>query len=360
MKAAVLRDVNQPLHIEEVQIDIPGPREVLIRTGASGVCHSDLHFVEGKYKVRMPVVLGHEAAGTVEAVGDQVSYVKPGDRVVTCLSIFCGHCDKCLSGRPALCARTDVVRSREEPPRLTQAGASITQFSYIASFAEQMLVHEHTLVKVGEEVPIEQLALLGCGVTTGLGAVLNTAQVQPGSTVAVIGCGGVGLNSVQGAALAGALRIIAIDAVETKLSMAREFGATDVIDASGGDVVDKVRALTGSGVDYSFEAIGAKETAEQAFEMLDTGGTATVIGMIPVGTKIELDGRSFLGERRIQGSGMGSNRFRIDIPRYIEFYRQGRLRLSELVSQRLSLDQVNDAFEDMKQGHVARSVITFD
>lgn len=360
MKAAVLHDVNQLLRVEDVQIDSPGPREVLIRTGASGVCHSDLHFVEGKYNVRMPVVLGHEAAGTVEAVGDQVSYVGPGDRVVTCLSIFCGHCDKCLTGRPALCARTDVVRPRGASPRLTYNGAPITQFSYIGAFAEQMLVHEHTLVKVGEDVPIEQLALLGCGVTTGLGAVFNTAQVQPGSTVAVIGCGGVGLNSVQGAALAGALRIIAIDTVEEKLEMAREFGATDVINSSDGDVVAKVRELTGNGVAYSFEAIGSKETAEQAFEILDTGGTATVIGMIPVGTKIELEGRSFLGERKIQGSGMGSNRFRIDIPQYIEFYRQGRLRLSELVSQQLPLERVNDAFESMKLGRVARSVITFD
>ena len=179
--------------------------------------------------------------------------------------------------------------------------------------------------------------------------------------MAVIGCGGVGLNCIQGSLLAGALRIIAIDTVETKLTMARDLGATDVIDASGGGVVEKVLALTGDGVDYSFEAIGTKETAEQSFEMLRSGGTATVIGMVPEGTKFELDGATFLRrERRIQGSTMGSNRFRIDMPRYIEFYLQGRLKLDELVSQRLRLDQINDAFEDMKQGHVARSVITFD
>ncbi len=195
--------------------------------------------------------------------------------------------------------------------------------------------------------------------TTGLGAALNTAKVEPGSTVAVIGCGGVGLNIIQGAKLGGALRSIAVDAVETKLAMAMEFGATDVVDASSGDVAKRIRDLTNGGVDYSFEAIGKKETAEQAFSMLRFGGTATIVGMIPEGTKIELDGPSFLREKRIQGSSMGSNRFRTDMPRYIEFYKQGRLKLDELVTQRLKLDQVNDAFADMKQGHVARSVITF-
>ena len=359
MKAAVLREVDRPLEVEEVQIDKPGPREVLVRTGATGVCHSDLHFVEGKYAIAMPAVLGHEASGTVEAVGDLVSYVQPGDRVIMCLSVFCGHCEMCLSGRPVLCSRTDVVRTSVEPPRLSQGGATLTQMALLGSFAEQMLVHEHSVVKVGDDLPFEQLALIGCGVTTGLGAALNTAKVEPGSTVAVIGCGGVGLNCIQGAALAGALRIIAVDAVETKLSLAQEFGATDVVDASGGSVAEKIRDLTGGGVDYSFEAIGKKETAEDAFAMLRAGGTATIIGMIPQGTKIELDGPSFLREKKIQGSSMGSNRFRTDMPRYIEFYKQGRLKLDELVSQRMKLEQVNEAFEDMKQGHVARSVITF-
>ena len=360
MKAAVLHEVDTLLKIEDVQIDSPGPREVLVRTGASGVCHSDLHFVEGKYSIPMPVLLGHEAAGTVEAVGSLVSYVRPGDRVIMCLSVFCGHCDNCLRGRPVLCSRTDVVRSQSDAPRLTLNDAPVTQMAQLGSFAEQMLVHEHAVVKVRDDMPMEQLALIGCGVTTGLGAALNTAKVEPGSTVAVIGCGGVGLNAVQGAVLAGALRVIAIDQVETKLALAQQFGATDVIDASGGGVVEKVMALTDGGVDYSFEAIGLKETAEQAFEILAPGGTATIIGMIPQGTKIELDGASFLRERRIQGSSMGSNRFRTDMPRYIEFYRQGRLKLDELVTQRLKLEDVNKAFEDMREGHVARSVIVFD
>ncbi len=360
MKAAVLREVNTPLQIEDIQTDDPAPREVLIRTGATGVCHSDLHYVEGKYKPDLPLLLGHEPAGTVEAVGQQVSYVKPGDKVIVCLSVFCGHCDKCLSGHPNLCRRTDVVRGPNEPPRLSRNGERINQFAEIGSFAEQMLVHENAVVKITEDVPMEVLALIGCGVTTGVGAALNTAKIEPGSTVAVIGCGGVGLSCIQGARIGGAGRIIAIDSVETKLGIARELGATDVVDASTGDVVEKVRRLTGTGVNYSFEAIGTKQTAEQAFEILDSAGVATVIGMIPEGVEIELDGPSFLDEKRIQGSEMGSNRFRIDMPRYVQFYLQGRLKLDEMVTKRIMLEQVNQAFEDMKEAHVTRSVIVFD
>ena len=241
MKAAVLREVNVPLEVEEVQVDAPGPREVLIRTGASGVCHSDLHYVEGSYSIAKPAILGHEAAGIVEAVGEQVYYLKPGDTVIMCLSVFCGHCEFCLRGQPVLCTRTDVVRGPDQPPRLRKDGEGITQMAQLGSYAEMMLVHENACVKVREDVPMDRLALIGCGATTGLGAVLNTAAVEPGSTVCVVGCGGVGLNCIQGAALAGALRIIAVDTVETKLTMAREFGATDVIDASGGDVVERIQ-----------------------------------------------------------------------------------------------------------------------
>ena len=361
MKAAVLREVNVPLEVEEVQVDAPGPREVLIRTGASGVCHSDLHYVEGSYSIAKPAILGHEAAGVVEAVGEQVYYLKPGDTVIMCLSVFCGHCEFCLRGQPVLCTRTDVVRSPDQPPRLRKDGEGITQMAQLGSYAETMLVHENACVKVRDDVPMDRLALIGCGATTGLGAVLNTAAVEPGSTVCVVGCGGVGLNCIQGAALAGALRIIAVDTVETKLTMAREFGATDVIDASSGDVVERIRDLTDDGVDYSFEAIGLKQTAEQCYQMLRPGGTATVIGMIPEGTMIEIDAGGFLRrERKLQGSSMGSNRFRTDMPRYIEFYLQGRLKLDELVSQHMKLEQINEAFADMKGGNVARSVILFD
>ena len=359
MKAAVLRQVNEPLSIEEVDIDRPRGQEVLLRTGASGVCHSDLHFVEGSYSHPLPVVLGHEAAGTIEDVGEAVTYVRPGDRVITCLSVFCGHCDMCLSGRPVLCSREGLMRGRGEPPKLTRSGERLHQFLRLSSFAEKMLVHQNAVVRVDDDVPFEQLALIGCGVTTGLGAVLNTARVAPGSTVAVIGCGGVGLSAVQGARLAGALRIIAVDTVETKLATAMQLGATDVVDASSSDPVARVRALTGGGVDYSFEALGSKRTAEQAFEMLRSGGTATVVGMIPEGTSIELEGSAFLDEKRIQGSNMGSNRFRTDMPRYVELYRQGRLKLDEMVTQTMALDEINRAFEEMKSGSVNRSVIVF-
>ena len=359
MKAAILRELNRPLQIEEVQIDRPGPLEVLVRTGATGVCHSDLHFMEGKLETQMPTVLGHEGAGTVEEVGQGVTYVKPGDRVITCLSDFCGECKMCLSGRPNLCGRAGLERPSDETPRLRQGDTPIPQFCNVSSFAEQMLVHERATVKVRDDVPVEVQALIGCGVTTGLGAVLNTSRVKPGSTVVVIGCGGVGLSCIQGAAIAGALRIIAIDRVETKLEMARNLGATDVIDPADGDIVEQVLELTGGGVDYSFEAIGNKETAEQAFRMLKPGATFTMVGAVPVGTKLEFDGLELMEERRVQGSKWGSSRFRIDMPRYVELYRQGRLKLDEMVSQRLSLEQVNKAFDDMKKGEVARSVITF-
>ena len=360
MKAAVLREVDTPLTIEDVQIDDPGPNEVVVRTVASGVCHSNLHYMEGKYSSPLPTVLGDEAAGIIEAVGSMVTYVKPGDHVITCLSVFCGVCDKCLSGHPNLCRSKGMERLPTEPPRLRQNGDIMHQFSFLSTFAEYMLVHENATCKIRKDVPLEEVALIGCAVTTGVGAALNTAKVAPGSTVAVLGLGGIGLSALQGAVLAGAERIIAIDTIETKLALARELGATDVIDASGGGTVEKVLMLSPRGVDYSFEAIGLKETAEQAYNMLDSGGLATVIGMIPEGTMIHIDGPSLLSERRIGGSSMGSNRFRIDMPRYIELYLQGRLKLKEMISQELSLDEVNKAFDDMKEGHLARTVLTFN
>ncbi|SVC04800.1 uncharacterized protein METZ01_LOCUS257654, partial [marine metagenome] len=274
MKAAVLREVGKPLEIEEVEICEPGPREVLIRTAAAGVCHSDLHFVEGLYPTRMPIVMGHESAGVVEQVGTDVNYVKPGDHVITCLSVFCGHCEMCVTGHMSLCDNPETRRGRDDEPRLAQAGEEMTQFADLSSFAEQMLVHEHAIVKIREDMPLDRAALIGCGVTTGVGSVFHTAAVEPGSSVAVIGCGGVGLSAINGAALAGAGRVIAVDMMASKLEMAKTFGATDVVDASQSDAVEAVKELTGGGVQYSFEAIGLKLTAEQAFRMLRPGGVA--------------------------------------------------------------------------------------
>lgn len=362
MKAAVFRGVNQPLTVEDIEADKPADREVLVRTVAAGVCHSDLHFVEGLWPFPPPAVLGHEAAGIVEEVGEQVTYLKPGDHVISCLSVFCGNCYQCLSGHPNRCADVaSTTRPMGEPPRLSQNGTMINQFANLSSYAEKILVHENALVKIDQDVPLDRAALIGCGVLTGVGAALRTARIEPGSTVAVFGAGGVGLAVIQGSLIAGARQIIAVDVIESKLAMARELGATHIVDASSGDPVAKIVEMTGGGVDYSFEAIGLKETAEQAFNCLATGGTATLIGMVPLGQKVELDARRLLfGERKMQGSIMGSNRFRFDMPQYIDFYRQGRLKLDEMITRRIKLEDVNDAFRAMKAGEVARQVIVFE
>ena len=360
MKAAIFHGPQQPLTIEDVQIDAPRPREVLVRTVASGVCHSDLHFIDGFYRFPAPAILGHEAAGVVEAVGEQVTYVQPGDHVIACLSVFCGECQQCLTGHPNRCVNPDLRRAPNEPPKLSQDGTPVNQFANIGGYAEYMLLHEHAIVKITKELPLDRAALIGCGVTTGMGAVLNTAKIEPGTTVAVFGAGGVGLAAIQGARIAGARQIIAVDMVENKLATARELGATHIVDASSGDPVQAIKDMTGGGVDYSFEAIGLKSVAEQSFQCLAPGGTATVIGMIPLGQKIELDGYAFLGERKIQGSNMGSNRFRVDMPRYIDFYFQGRLKLDEMITRTGKLEDVNEAFRAMKAGEVARTVLTFE
>src|SRR5580658_8171464 len=244
MKAAVLREVGKPLQIEEVQLNKPGPHEVLIRTAAAGVCHSDLHFIEGSYRYPLPAVLGHESAGVVEQVGSEVTTVKVGDHVITCLSVFCGHCEHCLGGRMSLCQSPDVRRTQGDEPRITQNGAPMQQFLNLSSFAEQMLIHEHGCVAVRKDMPLDRAALIGCGVMTGVGAVFHTSNVRPGETVAVIGCGGVGLAAINGAAIAGAGRIIAIDMSPAKDNMAKHFGATDFICAADTDPVKEVLEMT--------------------------------------------------------------------------------------------------------------------
>ncbi len=361
MKAAVLESIPGQLVIDDVSLDKPGPGEVVVNVKASGLCHSDLHFMEAKYPHPCPTVLGHECAGVVDAVGPGVTYVQPGDHVIGCLSAYCGQCTYCLTGRLYLCSgRLVIERAESAPSRLSRRGDKVHQFMRLSSFAEQILVHEHALVKITKDMPLDRAALIGCGVTTGLGAVFNTASVPVGSTVAVIGCGGIGLNCVQGARIAGAGRIIAIDMNATKLAMAKDFGATDLIDASSVDAVQAVKELTKGGVEFSFEAIGLKAAAEQAFAMLARGGVATVIGMIPVGEFVSVPGYALLEGKTLQGSNMGSNRFRVDMPKFVDLYLQGRLKLDELVSARINLDQINEGFASMKTGTVARTVITFD
>ncbi|HLF71676.1 MAG TPA: Zn-dependent alcohol dehydrogenase [Dehalococcoidia bacterium] len=364
MRAAVLRKTSAAfpeVMIEDVEVDKPRSREVLVRTAATGVCHSDLHYIKGDSVMAMPAVLGHEGAGIVEAVGDQVTYVKPGDHVIVCISAFCGHCERCLSGHPHRCVnRFELYRSPDDTPRLTwHGGERLSQHAGISTFAEQMLVHENSLVKIREDMPLDRAALIGCAVTTGLGAVFHTAAVEPGSTVAVFGAGGIGLSVIQGARIAGARMVIAVDVLEHKLATAKQFGATHVVDASSRDAVQAIRDMTGGGVDYSFEAIGLKQTYLQAFDSITVDGTATIIGLMPVGEKLEVEGRMFL-RGRFQGSMMGSNRFRIDMPRYIDFYMQGRLNLDDMVTRRAPLDGVNEAFRAMEAGEVVRTVLTFD
>jgi S-(hydroxymethyl)glutathione dehydrogenase/alcohol dehydrogenase len=361
MKAAVFYKAHEPLRIESVTVDKPQDREVLVRTVATGVCHSDLHYVDGDLPGRSnPMVMGHEGAGVVEAIGSAVTTVKPGDHVVACLSGFCGACPQCLGGHPNLCATGYVGRSCDATPRLSQHGKPLIAFANVGSYAEQMLLHENSLVKIDPEIPLDRAALVGCGVLTGVGAALRTSGLQAGQTVAVFGCGGVGLSIIQGARIGGASRIIAIDQFPSKLERAHSLGATDVIDSTKGDTVGQLRELTGGlGVDHAFEAVGLPHLVRQAVESLAISGTATIVGVPPDGSMIEFPFSAIRPECKVQTSRMGSNRFRTDIPTYLDFYRQGRLNLDDMVSVRGKLEDINEAFRAMKAGEVARSVLTF-
>ncbi len=360
ISAAILRQTKQPLSVESVDIDEPQYGEVLVRTAAAGVCHSDYHFMNGAYATPLPSIMGHEAAGIVEQVGKGVSYLKPGDRVISCMSMFCGSCRYCLRGQAYSCEQTDrLLRPDSNRPRVQQNGQQIHLAYELGSFAEAMLLPEQALVKISEDMPLDRAALIGCAVMTGVGAVFNTAAVKPGATVVVIGCGGIGLSAVNGAAIAGAARIIAIDTQDQKLALAREFGATEGV-LTGPDIVDRIIDMTDGGVDYSFEALGTKTTAEQAFGMLRPSGTACVIGMVPENQTINISGASLIDDRRLVGCNMGSNVFRLDMPMLVDFYLQGRLHLDKMISKRVTLEDVNSAYDEMLTGSVARSVIVFD
>ena len=285
----------------------------------------------------------------------------PGDHVIGCLSAFCGACEYCLAGRPNLCEGEATMRRAGEPPRLSKDGEPIVQFVHLSAFAERMLVHENALVRIRRDVPLDRAALIGCGVTTGLGAVFNTARLPAGRTAAIIGCGGIGLSVVQGCRIASAARIVAVDTAAWKLDLAARLGATDVIDAAAGNPVPAIVEMTSGGVDYAFEAIGTPATVRQAVRMTRKGGTIVMIGVVPAGTSVELPGADIvLREKRILGCMMGSNRFRTDMPRYVELYRRGQLRLDEMISARLPLDRVNEALEAMRQRAAARSVLVFE
>jgi S-(hydroxymethyl)glutathione dehydrogenase/alcohol dehydrogenase len=335
---------------------------VQLRIGATGVCHSDYHVIKGEWQYGLPIILGHEAAGVVEAVGPNVSGVHQGDHAVLSFRPACGVCRLCALGRTVLCeGRTgDRFKMHDGTARVHRNGEELSVLARVGSFAEQVVVPAEQVVPVRKDISMEVLALIGCAVTTGVGAVVNAARVEPGSTVAVIGCGGVGLNVIQGAALVNASRIIAVDLLDNKLEYARQFGATDTVNGRNGDAVEQVRELTGGGVDYAFEVIGNGKTVEQAIQMTRTAGTACIVGMAPQGSSSSFDPLLFVTrETKLIGTWYGSARPRIDFPRMVELTLAGKLKVQELISRRYTLDQINEGFERLGRGEVARGVIVF-
>lgn len=360
MKASIFREVGKPLTIEEVHLDQPRADEVRIRVAASGLCHSDYHIITGDIPCPLPVLLGHEASGIVEAVGEGVQQFRPGDRVVTSLSGYCGECSECLDGRSNLCDNKPIRPATPGEARVTMNGEPIYQLGELGGFAEEMLVHANSLVKIPEAMPLDLAALLGCAVVTGVGAATTRASIRAGDTVAVIGCGGVGLNVIQGARLAGAGRIFAVDLHPSKLELAREFGATDLV-AGGDTAAEEIVELTQGGVHHAFEVVGLPSTIRQALMMLRKRGVAVLVGVSRFGTELSLPALPFVPkEVGIIGSLLGSVPFQTTIPKLVDLYLDGRLKLEPLLSQRIRLEDINGAYDQLAAGEVARSVIVFD
>lgn len=371
-RAAVFTAIDQPLEIQDLELDAPKSGEVKVKMAASGVCHSDLSIQNGTLPLPPPIVLGHEGAGVVVEVGDGVTGIAPGDHVVTSWVGQCGTCYACTHGQPYLCEVTALVQATnallDGTPRFSRDGSPVGQMSACGTFTEYTVVPSIACVKLPEDIPLNRAALLGCGVLTGCGAALNTAQVRPGDSVAVIGCGGVGLNVIQGARIAGAAQIIAVDMVATKLELAKTFGATHTVNAGDGDPVEQVKALTGAGpmgprgVDAAFEVVGSTALLQQALGMTRRGGKVVFVGvprmddLMTWGPFMEL----FAFDKRISGSFYGHCNIHRDVNRYVDLYREGKLLLDELVSATITLDDVNGAFEAIEKGEVARSVIVYD
>ncbi|GAA1145613.1 Zn-dependent alcohol dehydrogenase [Nesterenkonia lutea] len=361
MRAALVASPGNGFLIEDAQLDAPASHEIIVDVKASGLCHSDIGIAEEGLGFQMPILLGHEVAGVVAEVGADVRNVAVGDRIVVCMVAGCGRCVQCRRGLPFRCKEvSSLERGAGEAPRITRGGETVTQFMGVGGFAEKVLIHENLAIPIADDIPFDIACLLGCGVLTGAGAAINTAGVRPGDTVAVIGCGGVGLNTIQGARLAGASRVIAVDLQPAKLELARKFGATDVVNSGESDPVQAVNELTGGGVDYSFEVVGLKPTAEQAVRMLSVGGTALFIGVQRPDTKLDLDVFTDViwPQRRMLGVSMGSANPHVDIPMFADLYRQGRFELDALVSERISLDDIEAAYGRVAGGSVARAVIT--
>jgi len=357
MKAAVCYEFGKPLVVEEVDIDPPKKNEVKVRMGATAICHSDIHVIRGELGGRLPIVPGHESAGYVEELGEGVTSVKPGDAVVLSLLASCRRCYQCVSGRPHLCeARWPLNR---ESRLRNKRGQSLTHMTRTASFAEYAIVDESQLAPVPKDMPIDRVALLACGVITGFGAVVNRAKVEPLSSVVVVGTGGVGLNSVQGAALSGAYPVIAVDLSDSKLAAARTFGATHTVRADDKEAVNTVKQLTsGRGADYVFVTVGSTAAVQQGYLMSGTRGMIVVVGLPPVGQTISLP--PFLpGERVLTSSSMGTTRLSVEIPKLVTLYQAGRLKLGELITARYPLEKINEAIEAVEKGEALRNVIVF-
>ena len=360
MRAAVLYEFNEPLVVEDVELDGPKEGEVAIRMAASGVCHSDLHVVQNIHPTLLPAILGHEGAGVVEEIGPGVTNVQPGDHVMLTWLPYCGHCRWCATGRPNLCENVGWYDATlEDGTTRFHVGDRRIHHYNTSSFAERSVVPARTAIPVDPSLPLTELALMGCAVMTGVGAVLNTARVRPGDSVAVVGCGGVGLNVVQGAAIAGAQTIVAVDVVASKLETAVGLGATHTVDASAGNAIEAVHELTGGGADHAFEAIGRPETIELAIQLTGRAGQAILVGMAPPDARIPFDAlTATLEERSIRGCWYGSCRPLVDFPMLVDLYTSGKLKLDPMIST-CDLDGVNDAFEAMKRGESARTVIVY-
>ena len=364
-KAAILFEVGQKLEIREVEVEAPKYGEVLIKMAVGGVCHSDLHVMTGHLTAPVPAILGHEGSGVVAEVGAGVTSLKPGDHVIPMWRLSCGVCEYCSGSRPALCASGTQIRMTgrllDGTTRFKFEGREIKHFAGVSSFSEYSVIPERAVLKIPNDFPLDKAALLGCGVITGVGAVFNAARVKPGSSVAVFGTGGVGVNVIQGAAIAGAEIIIAVDILPSKLEFAKRFGATHTINAKETKPVEAVRALTGGrGVDYSFEVIGLPETIRQAYDSLSKRGMAVAVGVAPMTTEVSVPIMSLVYEERIlTGSVYGSSRPWIDIPMLINLYRAGKLKLDELLTRQYPFAQINEAYAALERGEVLRSVVTF-
>ena len=362
MKAAVLYEVNTPLRVEEVTVDDPQDQEVLVKMVATGVCHTDLGIIKGDNPSPFPIVLGHEGAGIVEKVGPGVTMIQPGDHVVLPAIFTCGKCRYCVEGQPALCSEVLPAQLMGALPgggkRLRKGDQELNLF-YTSAFAEYVVVHERTAVKVRDDAPLDVVCLFGCAVTTGIGSVINRSGMRAGESIVIYGCGGVGLSAVMGAKLAGAGKLIAVDVLDRKLEMAKELGADYVINASQEDPQQRVMEITGGGADYSIESIGNVKVMAQAFGSIHTGGTCIVVGAAPFGDMLSLAPYEFLLGKTLTGSLLGNVRTRTDVPRYVDLYMDGKLPVDKLITRYYSLDEINEAFQALERGEVIRSVIRF-